>query len=293
MKKRFLTKSDIVGYLFVLPTLLAIIAFSFYPIIQAFVISFYNHNGVKGVFNGGVNYINVLKDPYFTKAMTNTLYMGLLGMAIGLPFSLILATFINYCSKGKSFFKSVFFLPNVTSVVASALIFTFLYYPDSTGPMNQFLGLFGIPAQRWFSSPDQAKISIVLMSIWHGAGYNAIIWLAGLQSIPEELFEAAAIDGASKVKQWVHITIPSIMPIIGFMVIMGTIGMFKRFGDTFVIGGPDGNPGSALYTLMLYVYRNTFMMYSFGRASAASFIIFLIIMLFTLMNFKLLSKTEK
>lgn len=130
------------------------------------------------------------------------------------------------------------------------------------------------------------------MDVWRLVGYNAIIWLAGLQGIPEELYEAASIDGANKVKQWIYVTIPSLIPTIGFMVIMGTINMFKRFGDTFVVGGPDGNPGSSLYTLILYVYRNTFMMYQFGKASAASFIIFAIIMFFTLINTFVLSKTE-
>lgn len=292
-KKKALTQRDVTGYMFSLPTLLAILVFSIYPIIQSFIISFYNHNGVKGKYIGIRNYTAVLQDPVFGKALLNTAYMGIFSLLLCLPLSLILATFINYCTKGKSFYKSIFFVPNVTSVVAAALIFTFLFYPDSTGPVNSILNFFGIPSQRFFSSPSQSRMSIVIMEVWRQVGYNAIIWLAALQSIPMELYEAASIDGAGKLKQWIHVTLPSLTPTIGFMVIMGTINMFKRFGDTFIIGGPDGNPGSSLYTLILYVYRTTFMMYQFGKASAASFLIFVMILFFTVINNTLLNKAEQ
>jgi len=291
LRKDFVRR-DIVGYTFVLPTLIAVLLFTVYPVIEAFRVSFYKHNGMSGWWVGIDNYRFVLMDPQFWTAVKNTVYMGVLSLVFGLPASLILASLINNCTFGKSLFKSVYFIPNVTSSVAASLVFTFVLHPTEGGLVNGLLASLGIKPLGWFSSTSLAPISVVIMEIWRIVGYNAIIWLAGLQSIPAELYEAAEVDGASKLKQWWYITIPGIRPIFVFLVIIGTINALRRFSDVFVIGGIDGAPASSLSTMVLYIYKYGFGVFEFGKAAAASYIVFTIILIFTILNFKILNKEE-
>lgn len=282
-----LNRKSVTGYLFVLPLVAALLVFDIYPIIQSFHISFLNDNGVSGRYVGLSNYTDVLTDPQFWSAFYNTVYMGVLGVVFGIPISFICASLIHALPVGKGFFKAVYFAPNVTSTVALAIVFTYLFYPTDHGLVNIPLGWLHIGPLGWFSDPRFARLGIVIMDLWHGIGYSMLIWLAGLQSVPRELYEAAAVDGANGLRKWWYITIPSIKPIFFFVVVMGTIGAFKRFTDVFVIGGADGAPGGVLSTLMVYIYRYAFTSFEFGRASAASFITFAFIILVTLLNFRL------
>lgn len=290
--RKDLVRRDIIGYTFVLPTLIAVTLFTVYPVFEALRISFFKHNGMTGWWVGLDNYKFVLTDAHFWIAVKNTIYMGVLSLVLGLPISLIVASLINNCSVGRNFFKSVYFIPNVTSIVAASLVFVFLLYPTKGGLVNGFLGILGIKPLEWFASSALAPIGVVLMELWRMVGYNAIIWLAGLQSIPKELYEASEVDGATKLKQWWYITIPGIKPIFVFLVIIGTINAFRRFGDVFVIGGIDGAPASSLSTMVLYIYKYGFGVFEFGKASAASYIVFVIILFFTIINFKLFNKED-
>lgn len=291
-RRLFFNKRNLTGYVFVLPTLLAIVIFTAYPVLESFRISFFKHNGVSGTWVGLYNFNYVLTDKIFWKAFLNTLYMGGLYLLAGIPLPFVVASLINVCPIGKNLYKSIFFVPNVTSIVAASLIFMFIFYPASGGPANYILSIFGIQPLNWFASSSIAPVIIVVINIWHGIGYNAIIWLAGLQSISPELYKAAEVDGATKIKQWIYITIPGVKPIFVFMIIMSTIGAMKRFTDVLVIGGEDGNPAGALNTLMLYVYKYGFSTFDFGKASAASYITFVLILLITLLNFKLTSQKD-
>ncbi|MCQ6561510.1 carbohydrate ABC transporter permease [Paenibacillus mendelii] len=287
LKKLNLSNKNVVGYLFLLPLILGVLTFSLYPIIEAFRISLYHHNGVRGVWAGLSNYDFILHDSTFWRALRNTFMMGIMGLGIGLPLSFIVASLVNSIVRpGMSMlFKAIYFLPNVTSTIAASIVFMLLFYPTEKGIANSLLNVFGLEPLGWLSDPRYAQISVILMDTWHGLGYSVLIWLAGLQSISRDLYEAAEVDGAKKLQQWLYITIPSMKPVIFFMVVMGTINAFKRFGEVFVIGGPDGNPGGSLFTLMLYVYRYGFYTFDFGKAAAASYIIFIIILVFTLLNF--------
>ncbi|MFD0677914.1 MULTISPECIES: carbohydrate ABC transporter permease [unclassified Paenibacillus] len=288
LMKSMLSNKQVIGYLFLLPLIIGVLVFSLYPIGEAFRISLYHHNGVRGVWAGFSNYEFILSDTSFWKALRNTIIMGVMGLGIGLPLSFIVASLINSIVRpGMSvLFKAIYFLPNVTSTIAASIVFLLLFYPTEKGIANTVLNLFGLKPLGWMSDPNYAKISVILMDTWHGVGYSVLIWLAGLQSISRDLYEAAEVDGARKLQQWLYITIPGMKPVIFFMVVMGTINAFKRFGEVYVIGGPDGNPGGSLFTLMLYVYRYGFYTYDFGKAAAASYVIFIIILLFTLLNFK-------
>lgn len=285
-----ISRTELVGWTFVLPTLIGIAAFTVYPALQAFKLSFYQHNGVTGWWVGMYNYGYVLRDSQFWAAAKSTLWIGGLQTALGLPASLIVASLISSSRYGKNMFKAIFFLPNTTSIVAATLIFMLLFFPDETGPMNALLRLVGVGPQRWFSSPVLAPWGIVAIALWHATGYNALIWLAGLQAIPSELYEASEVDGASRLEQWWYITLPAVRPIFVFLVIISLIAVFRRFGDVFVVGGTDGQPAGSLFTLMLYIYRYGFLTFDFGISAAASFIVFMIILGLTLVNFKVLNR---
>ncbi|NHN30303.1 carbohydrate ABC transporter permease [Paenibacillus agricola] len=288
INKNMLVNKHTVGYLFLLPLILGVVTFSLYPIGEAFRISLYHHNGVRGVWAGFSNYEFIWSDKTFWRALKNTIIMGVMGLGIGLPASFIIASMINGITARRLsvLFKAIYFLPNVTSTVAASIVFLLLLYPTEKGIANTFLSWFGVAPLGWLADPRYAQFSVILMDTWHGLGYSVLIWLAGLQGISRDLYEAASVDGAKRLQQWFYITIPSMKPVIFFMVVMGTINAFKRFGEVFVIGGPDGNPGGSLFTLMLYVYRYGFYTYEFGKAAAASYVIFIIILIFTLFNFK-------
>lgn len=285
-RKRFLTRNDWMGYLFSTPLIIGVLAFAIYPMFAALYMSFLQTGGsaMSGTWVGASNYEYVMKDPIFWQSLYNTFYMGIFSVILGIGLSFILASLINSLKwdLGKNFFKGVYFLPNVVSAVATSLLFSFLFYPAKEGLLNFVVGWFNIEPVGWFTDPRYSRFSIVLMSLWGALGYNTIIFLAGLQSVPRDLYEAAEVDGAGGLKRWYYITIPYLRPIFVFMLIMGTIGGMKRFTDVWLIGGTAGNPGGSLMTAVLYIYRNAFLASQMGVATAASYLLFIIILILTI-----------
>ncbi|MGZ9583976.1 carbohydrate ABC transporter permease [Paenibacillus marinisediminis] len=273
------------GYLFSAPLIIGVLAFAIYPMFAALYMSFQQTTGlsVSGKWVGLDNYIYALEDPIFWQALGNTFMMGVLSVLFGIGLSFILASLINSLkwNFGKNFFKAVYFLPNVVSAVATTLLFSFLFYPSKEGLLNFFITSIGLDPIGWFTNPDLSRFSIVLMSLWGALGYNTIIFLAGLQSVPRDLYEAAEVDGAGTYRKWLYITIPYLRPIFVFMLIMGTIGGMKRFTDVWLIGGTAGNPGGSLMTVVLYIYRNAFLASQMGLATAVSYLLFIIILVLT------------
>jgi len=288
-KKKFFSQKDWTGYMFVAPLVIGVLIFAIYPMVAALLMSFQRTNGLSGTWVGLDNYIRVLLDSTFWDSLLNTLYMGFLSVVLGIWLSFILASLINGLpwTSWKNLFKSVYFLPNVVSAVATSILFSFLFYPDEKGLLNFLLGLFGADPIGWFTNPSFAQNSIVLMSLWGALGYNTIIFLAALQSVPRDLYEAAEVDGAGSLKKWWYITIPYLRPIFLFMIIMGTIGGMKRFTDVWLIGGTAGNPAGTLLTSVLYIYRNAFLASQMGIATAASYLLFLTILIMTVLMLKL------
>lgn len=282
---KWLSRNDVAGYLFCAPLIVGVLAFAIYPMFAALYLSFHQTvgNSMTGKWVGASNYVYALQDPIFWQAVRNTFYMGILSVALGIGVSFVLASMINGLKSiaFKNVFKAVYFLPNVVSAVATSLLFSFLFYPSKEGLLNFVIGLFGIEPVGWFTNPGVSRFSIVMMSLWGALGYNTIIFLAGLQSVPRDLHEAAEVDGAGPLQRWLHITIPFLRPIFVFMLIMGTIGTMKRFTDVWLIGGTAGNPGGSLMTVVLYIYRNAFLAGQMGLATAASYLLFLIILLLT------------
>lgn len=281
----FLKRTDIVGYVFLIPMMLSLSIFTLYPLVETFRLSFTNSNGIQDEYIGTANYDYILGDWMFWDALWNTVYIGGLTVLIGVPLSLVIATLINSLPAMQSFFKAVYFAPNVTSAIAASIAFTYVFYPTEQGWINALLGQVGIGPLGFFSDPATARASVVLMAVWQGLGYTTLIWLAGLQGVPKELHEAAAIDGAGALRRWWSVTLPILRPITFFIIVVESINAFKRFAEVYQIGGTDGQPGGVLTTIMLYIYRTGFNTFDFGKASAATALLFLIILSLTCVNF--------
>ncbi|MCZ8511677.1 sugar ABC transporter permease [Paenibacillus filicis] len=290
-RRRVKERNNRMGYVFVAPLVLGILVFAIYPMFSALYLSFNQTSGatLAGKWVGWSNYNYALNDPIFWKSLFNTIYMGILSVSLGIIVSFVLASMINSVKwvKGKNFFKGIFFLPNVISAVATTLLFSFLFFPTKQGLLNFVLGAVGIGPIGWFTDPRFSQISIVLMSLWGALGYNTIIFIAGLQSVPRDLYEAAEVDGAAGLKKWWYITIPYMRPIFVFMIVMGTIGSMKRFTDVWLIGGTAGNPSGTMLTSVMYIYRNAFLAGQMGLATAASYLLFIVILILTVLLMRL------
>lgn len=289
-----LRSNEITGLLFTVPLLAGVLGFAVYPMVEALRLSFQQTNGVTGVWVGFGNYARVLQDDMFWRSFYNTLYMGVLSVILGISFSFILATLIHAIpqTRLKNLFKAVYFLPNVISAVATSILFSFLFHPGQEGLLNYALSFIGVEPVGWFTDPQYSRFSIVLMLLWGALGYNTIIFIAGLQGVPKDLYEAAEIDGAGPFKKWRYITIPTLRPIFVFMIVIGIINAMKQFTNVWLLGGTAGNPAGSLMTSVLYIYRNAFLSSQMGIATAASYLLFVFILLVTLIILTLNRKSN-
>ncbi|MCP3764827.1 sugar ABC transporter permease [Domibacillus sp. A3M-37] len=287
------TKDTISGYLFISPFFILFGVFGVFPILYTAYISFFNWNilGTKE-FVGVQNYQLLFTDPTFWTALGNTLSIWVLSTLPQLFLALVLAVILNQAFlKGKQFFRLVVFLPNITSLVAVAIIFGALF-GETYGILNYLLSLVNIDPINWKASYFGTHVAIASMVMWRWMGYNAIIYLAALQSIPKELYEAATLDGASKVQQFFKITIPMIRPMIIFTVILSTIGGMQIFTEPLMFSGAGGGPLNQGLTLTFYLYEEAFLRNSFGYASAIAWALFLIIILFSIVNQMITSRIK-
>ena len=197
--------------------------------------------------------------------------------------SLFLALALNQTVRGIAWIRTAYFLPVVTSTIAIALVWQWIYSPDA-GLLNQFIGLFGIPAQKWLSDPTLAMPSIVAMSVWQGLGTNIIIFLAGLQAIPSDLLDAASVDGAGARARFRNVVLPLLTPSIFFTGVLSLIGSFQVFDQVFVLSRP--RPTDATITVVYFIYENGFKFFKMGYATAASWILFVIVAVFTGIYFR-------
>lgn len=271
------------GYLFILPAAVLLAVFVFFPVVYAFIISFQRWSLLsQRRWIGLSNYTRVFQSEAFWTSLSNTVFY-MLGIPIGLAIGLGLALVMNSKIKGVSFYRAVYFAPGITSIVAVSAVFKYIYNP-SYGLANRFLKAVGLSGIGWLSSPVWVKPAIILMSLWKGMGWTMIIYLAGLQGIPRSYYEAATIDGASKWGSFRHITWPLLGPTTFFLLIMETINTLKKFEDVYVL--TRGGPMDASKTLTLYIFEEAFELFHFGYASAVAFVLFLIVLIITLIQFK-------
>ncbi|GGH70270.1 carbohydrate ABC transporter permease [Saccharibacillus endophyticus] len=283
-KKRLgkMTSQGWVWFIFLLPTLLGIGLFTLYPMLESFRLSF--TRGAEERYVGLENYRYVLTSGSFRQAIFNTFYIAFFQLLIVIPSGFIIACLIQSLRRGKNFFKILFYIPNITSMVAAATVFLVVLHPQ--GLLNYALSFFGIPETIWLANPTSARWSVILLASWHTLGFGIIINLANLQAISPDYYEAASIDGASRFKQWLYITVPNMLGSITILVILGWIDGLQRFTEAFMLGGHTGSPVRSLYTLVGFIYERGFGGLEYGVASAASYLLLVLILIFTFINIK-------
>ena len=268
----------LLGVVFSLPALILLFTFLILPVILAFVYSFMNYNMLNPdgkVFTGLDNYIRLFQDSIFLTSLKNTLYFTILVVPIQCSVALGLALLVNKKVKVAGIGRVFFFSHVVTSMVVVAILWTFLYNVDS-GIINNALNFFGIENQPFLLSADQAMNSIIFMSVWQAAGFQMMIFLAGLKDVPEELYEAAEMDGANVWQKFKHVTLPSISHVTGFVLIITTIQAFRLFIQPFVM--TNGGPSDSTKTLVFMLYENGFQFRDVGYSSAIAVVFFVIVL---------------
>jgi multiple sugar transport system permease protein len=276
--RRFWSVRTKIGYLFILPSFIHIAVFLLIPLVFSLFLSF--REWTKPSFQdapyvGLENYDFLMGDRRFWHAMGNSAYYTLLAVPLGMAVSLAIAVVMNQKLKGVHLFRTLFFMPVVSSWVAVSIIWLTLLDPN-VGIVNYVLGWFGLPKINWLGDPRSAMPAVVMITVWKSAGFNMVIWLAGLQAIPQELYEAAAIDGANRRQSFWRITLPLLAPTIFFLAVTGVIGSLQVFTPVYVItkGGPLDSTTTAVY----HIYRRAFQEFDFGYASAQSWVLFAVIL---------------
>lgn len=278
----YMFERRLAALLFVLPSLLLLALFVVYPILNAFYLSLHNYNLLEPpVWNGLGRYALLWDDDRFWKALGNTLLFALMTVPVGTVISLLLAVLINQPLRAIYLFRTAYYLPVVTSFVAVSFIWLWIYEPQF-GLLNQFLENLGLPTFAWLRDPNTAMLSIAILSIWKNAGYNMIIFLAGLQGVPEYLYEAAEIDGAGPVQRFWHITVPMLSPTTFFVFVVYFIGALQMFTQSWIL--TQGGPLDSTLTVVYLIYQNGFEFLKMGSAAAMSVILFVIIAIVTFIN---------
>ncbi len=279
------------AYLFIAPVIILFGIFRVYPSLQTLAYSFFRVELLRGRFTfiGLENFLALLDDKIFLKAVINTLIYVVSIVPISAGLALILAVLFNTHFRLKELFKAIYFAPMVTSTVAAAMVWLWLYNPQF-GLFNVILKIFGLSPQPWLMSSHQALLSIIIFSIWKSLGYNMIIYIAGLQSIPDVYYEAARIDGAGSLQQFFKITLPLLIPTTTFILIYNSILSFQVFDQVFVLTG--GGPAYATTVVVLELYQQAFLKYRFGYASAMATVLFIFILSITIGQYAISKKRE-
>lgn len=284
-RNRLLVTNTVKGYAFLLPNIFGFVLFVGTPVVASLALSFTNWDGFKQMdFVGFENYRAMFSNSTFQIASINTLVYTLFSVPFTLAISILLSVLLNSGIAGQKFARTALFIPYIAPSVAVAVVWQLLFHP-SMGPINTALIQMGVASPpRWLSSPDWALPSVIIVSVWKRVGYFMVIFLAGLQGIPDQLYESADIDGANKARQFFAITLPMLSPTIFFASIIGIIQSFKVFDLIYAL--TEGGPGRSTNVLAYTIYQEAFMKYKFGYASAISYILFATILVVTVIQFR-------
>lgn len=273
------------GYSFMAPTVIVLGTFVILPIAYAIFLAFHKVR-ILGELNyrfiGLKSFLRMVDDERVWIALKNTAEYVAIVVPIQTILALVLALILNSQIKGKDSFRIIFFLPTVTSSAVLTLIFMWIY--NSNGLLNNFLALFGLPTYNWIGNPDVALKAIMLMNIWSTAPFFMVIYLAALQDIPASLYEAATIDGANKWDQFISITLPLLKPVTFFIVVMGVIGTFQLFDQSYIFSGGSGGPNNSTLTVVLLIYQYAFKSLDMGYAAALALMLAVVIMSATIIQ---------
>jgi multiple sugar transport system permease protein len=252
----------------------------------AFVLAFYDYDLLLGASWAGLENFRELFtiDRVFRAALFNTVYFTAVSVPLSVVLGLATAMLVNQALRGVVIFRSIFLLPYVTVTVALSLVWKWLYLPD-IGLINSVLGVAGINGPAWLTSQTWAMPALILMSVWKGFGYNMVIFLAGLQGIPDHLYDAAKVDGATAWRRFLNVTLPLLSPTTFFVVVISVISSFQVFDQALIM--TNGGPGTATTTLVLYIYQKGFQSFDMGYAAAVALVLFAVIFVFTVIQFLL------
>jgi ABC-type sugar transport system permease subunit len=283
-------RGTMVWYSFLALPLFLIMVFVAYPTAIAFRDSFFTETPQGPQFAGLYHFQRLLTNGIFWGALGNTILLGVAFLGITIPLATILASMLNRLRRGSTPLKVIYFLPQLTSSVAVAIMFNYVFQPD-WGLLNGSLHTLGIQQlPLWLSEPrltlGGSRAAVTLLAVWAGLGYFIIIILAGLQSIPTDLYDAAAIDGASPVQAWRYVTLPSLRPTFVFLLITGSIDALSRFGDLWTLGGPGGSPARSLQSVVMFMFQQGFESNHYSLAAATAVVFFVIVLAITLFAFR-------
>ena len=287
-REKYNRRETIAGFLFISPWIVGFLVFTVISMIWSLRLSFSNYDLAtnRGTPVGLANYQLLLTDPKVLTSLYNTFFYTLLAVPLEMIIALALASLLATVRRGSGPFRTIFFLPKMTPVVATASVFLLLLN-GNTGAINNFLGLFGIPGPQWLTDPDWVKPAIVIMSLWTVAG-SMVILLAAQQNVPRELYEAAETDGAGRLRQFFSITIPLISPTLFFLTIVNTIAALQVFDQAYLLFFRDGTssaPDAALF-YGVYLFQQAFRQFNFGLAAAMAWLLFVIILGITAIQLK-------
>jgi multiple sugar transport system permease protein len=278
-------REAIEGWLFVAPLMLGLVTFVYGPTAASFVMSLMRWDGLTPPsFTGLSNYLTLPTDEVYRQSLGNTAYYTLGSVPLAMLFGLGLALLVNQRLRGVTLFRALFFLPVVTSSVAIGLVWAWMF-SSYYGVVNGVLGLVGIPAISWLGSVVWAMPAVIIVSIWYRVGYDMVLFLAGLQGIPEHLYEAAKIDGASGWQQFRHVTLPLLSPTTFFILIISVVSSFQVFNIIYVM--TSGGPGYTTSVYIYYLYQTAFNHFKMGYGSAMAFVLFLLLAGLTIAQWKL------
>lgn len=277
-------RNRITAYTFLLPNIIGFLLFILVPVIASFFMSFTSWNGFGSIeFIGLENYYQLMNDANFKISFLNSILFMVISVPLTLFLSVLIAVILNQGVRFVKLFRTAVFLPYVTATIAVAAVWQLIFNP-TMGPINGMLMSFGIDQPPgWLSSPKWALISVSIVYIWHSVGYYMVLFLAGLQNIPDYLYEAADLDGAGPISKFFRITLPMLSPVLFFTTIIGVINSFKVFDLIYVLTG--GGPGRSTHVLVYDIYNSAFKQFEYGYASAMAYVLFLLILLISLIQF--------
>lgn len=289
-RSRLHRQEHLTALAFVALPVIGFLLFTLYPMLFSVYASFTDWNGLTSpVFSGLDNYIAMVQDPYFLESMYNTFFL-MIGIPIGLVISLALALAMNRKMRGSTFFRTVYYVPVISSIAAVAILWQWAFNGDF-GLINQILALVGIDGPNWLQDTATVKPALIIMAIWKGLGFSMLLYLAALQSVPRHLYEAAALDGAGAWQQFRHITVPMVRPVTFFLVVTSIIGGSQVFVEINIMT-PTGGPEFSSATIVWYIWQKAFDNLQMGYASAMSIVLGLMVFLITFIQFRLNRRTQ-
>lgn len=280
---------DWFAILFLFPTLAIIFTFHILPIFYSFVLSLFRWDLIgEAQYVGLHNFEKLLRDPLLYKSIRNTAIYAVVSVPLGIVSALLIAVLLNSRIRGVGVYRTIYFIPVVTSLVAISLVWKWVFHPNF-GLLNKLLLSFGLPKQKWLLDPQLAMPCIIAMSIWKGLGYNVVLFLTGLKNIPRHLYEAAVVDGAGRWHQFRFITWPMLSPVTFFVLVMSTIGSFQVFAQIYMMT-PNGGPLNSTMVIVFYLYKVAFKDFRFGYGAAIALVLFVIIFAMTILQKLLVEK---